>query len=240
MDHFTPVDTLDASSYFRSVIQPDNSFALHWVMPVTGFENNGQPVTPPGFDKEYGLYLTVDASGNLGSNGAAGEYTSLNVILWADPNNNDGTPSANVTDGATFSNGMTNDIVLATGTMVSASMNIDPTTLTRHAIYIESLTPTLDGTTLLGGSITPGSELEEQLTTPAAAFQAIPQSNGGTIDIVNGGTVEITLDPQGTILIPSITQANLHLADVPSFIYGHYAREGGTQGHERHDHRYSE
>ena len=30
-----------------------------FLLPVTGFENDGQPVTPPGFDKEYGLYLTI-------------------------------------------------------------------------------------------------------------------------------------------------------------------------------------
>lgn len=221
MDQFTPVDTINVSTYFRSVIQPDNSFALHWVMPVTGFEDNGQPVTPPGFDKEYGLYLTVDASGNLGSNGAAGEYTSLNVTLWADPNNNDGTPSATEAAGATFSNGTANDIVLATGTMVSASMTIDSTTGTRSAIYIESLTPTLEGTTLLGGSITPGTQLEEQLTTPASAFQSIPQSDGGTIDLVNGGTAVVTLDPQGTILLPDLPSGALNFDDTFRFIHGH-------------------
>jgi hypothetical protein len=82
-------------------------------MPVTGFQNNGQPVTPPGFDKEYGLYLTVDASGTVGTNGAANPYTSLNVTLWADPK-------------------------------------------------------------LLHGSIAPGSQLEEQLTTPPVPSRPSP------------------------------------------------------------------
>ncbi len=79
------------------------------------------------------LYLTVDASGTIGTNGAANQYTSLNVTLWADPRNDAGSPSATEADGATFSNGMANDIVLATGTLVSASMSIDPTTMTRSA-----------------------------------------------------------------------------------------------------------
>jgi hypothetical protein len=48
---FTSVDTLDTSTYLRSVVYPNNSFALQWLMPVTG---------------NYGLYLTVDASGILG------------------------------------------------------------------------------------------------------------------------------------------------------------------------------
>jgi hypothetical protein len=230
MDHFTSVDTLDTSTYLRSVIQPSNAFALHWVMPVTGFEANGQPVTPQGFDKEYGLYLTVDASGTVGTNGAANLYTSLNVTLWADPKNDAGTPSATETGGATFSNGTANDIVLATGTMVSASMGIDPTTMTRHADYVESMTPTLAGTKLLGGSIAPGSQLEEQLTTPAPAFQVIPEPDASTINLVNGGTAQITLEPQGPILVPDITHGHLRLADGPQFIYGdHDGHHGGDR-----------
>jgi hypothetical protein len=63
---FTPVDTLDTSTYLHSVVYPNNSFALEWLMPVTGLQDNGQPVTPPGFDNDYGLYLTIDASGVLG------------------------------------------------------------------------------------------------------------------------------------------------------------------------------
>jgi hypothetical protein len=54
---FAPVDTLDTSTYLHSVVYPNNSFALQWLMPVTGLQDNGQPITPPGFDNDYGLYL---------------------------------------------------------------------------------------------------------------------------------------------------------------------------------------
>ena len=67
MDNFTPVDTLNASSFLREVAQSDGSSVLNFLMPVTGFENNGQPVSPSGFDKEYGLYLTIDATHPAGS-----------------------------------------------------------------------------------------------------------------------------------------------------------------------------
>ena len=40
---FTPVDTLDTSSYLHSVVYPNNSFALQWLMPVTGLQDNDQP-----------------------------------------------------------------------------------------------------------------------------------------------------------------------------------------------------
>ena len=62
MDHFTPVDTLNASNFLREVVQPDGSAVLHFLMPVTGFEYERQPVTPTGFDKEFGLYPTIDAT----------------------------------------------------------------------------------------------------------------------------------------------------------------------------------
>ena len=44
---FTPADTLDGASFLHSVVQTNNSFDLQWLVPVTGLENNGQPVTPP-------------------------------------------------------------------------------------------------------------------------------------------------------------------------------------------------
>jgi hypothetical protein len=198
-----PADTLNATTYLHSVVQPNNAFSLQWLMPVAGFEANGQPVMPPGCDKAYDLYLTIDASGVLGSNGAPPLYTSANVTLWADPKANDGTPSSAVGSGATFSNGQTNDIVLATGSLVSATMSMDPTTGVRSATYVETMTPTLDGTILLRGSIPTGSQLTEQFTTPADTFQALPQSDGTTVDLVNGGSATITLNT-GSLALPGL------------------------------------
>jgi hypothetical protein len=182
-------------------------------MPVTGFEDNGQPVTPPGFDDKYGLYLTIDASGQLNP-GAPNDYHSINVTLWADPRNDAGTGSSTVENGAVFSGNTANDIVLATGTIISGTMMMDPNTLLRTATYVEKLTPTLDGTLLLGGSIKQGDLLTEHFTTPPDNFQAIPVNNT-TVDLVNNGSATVTLsDPNGqpdTILIPN---AALQLPDL--------------------------
>jgi len=231
MDHFTPVDTMNGSLFLRSVVEPDLTNSVHFLMPVTGFDYQGQPVTPPGFDKEYDLYLTIDATAINNPNGTVNHYTSLNVTLWADPKNDAGTPSVSETSDPAFSNGMANDIVLATGTMVSASMTLDPTTMIRQADLVESLTPTLEGTILLDGSIKPGSLLEEKTTALPANFQAFPQPDGVTINIVSGGTVQITLDPQGTILLPDITHGHLYLAEGPRFI--HSGGDGHHGGNER-------
>lgn len=230
MDHFTPVDTMNGGLFLRSVSQPDLSNSVQFLMPVTDFEYKGLPVAPPGFDKDYGLFLTIDATAINNPNGSVNHYTSLNVTLWADPRNDAGNPSVSETSDPAFSNGMANDIVLATGTMVSGSMSLDPTTMIRHADLVESLIPTLEGTLLLHGSIRPGSLLEEKTTALPADFDTYAQSDGGLIATVNGGTVQITLDPQGTILVPNITHAHLHLADSPRFIHGRMDAPHGGEG----------
>ena len=172
---------------------------VDFLMPVTGFENNGQPVTPAGFDKQYGLFLTIDQTNWARFRSLPPTtFTSVNITLWADPGNNDGTPSVSETSDPAFSNGMANDIVLATGTMVSASMSLDPTTNVRSADFVDTMTPTLAGTVLLGGSIQPGTELEVKTTTPPDSFTSITPPGGGFINLVDGGTAQVTLDPLGS------------------------------------------
>jgi hypothetical protein len=207
---FTPVDTLNTSTYLHSVVYPNNSFALEWLMPVTGLQDNGQPITPPGFDNSYGLYLTVDASGILGQTTptpVAAQFTSINVTLWADPKNDAGTASSTVENGAAFSGPTSNDIVLATGTMVSGMMSVDPTTGIRTATDVETLTPTLDGTVLLDGSIQPGEQITENFTTQPDEFQVVSQPDGTSVDLVNGGAATVTFSQSDgsptTISIPT-------------------------------------
>jgi hypothetical protein len=164
MDHFTLVDTIDTSNFLRAVIPASALATLHFLMPVTGFENGGQPVMPKGFGAAYGLFLTIDGSNISNPDGSANTFTSLNITLWSDPRNNDGTPSVSETSDPAFSNGMANDIALAMGTMVSASMSFSPTTMVRNADFVDSMTPTLAGTLLLDGSIKPGTQLEVKRT----------------------------------------------------------------------------
>jgi hypothetical protein len=230
MSLFAPVDTLDTSTFLRGVVQPGGAETVERILlPVTGLENNGQPVTPKGFGSLYGLFLTIDATATATS------FTSMNVTLWADPKNDAGTPGVSVNSDPAFSNGMAHDIVLATGTMVSASLSLDPATSIRHADFVESMTPTLAGRVLLHGSIQPGSLLEEKLTTPPPAFQSLPQSNGTTVNLVTDGAAQVMLDPQETILVPNISLANLDLDHGPTFLHG---RDGGghhSEGRGRND-----
>ena len=216
---FAPVDTLDTSTYLHSVVYPNNSFALEWLMPVTGVQGNGQPITPPGFDNDYGLYLTIDASGILGQTTPtpiASQFTSINVTLWADPKNDAGTASSTVGNGATFSGPTSNDIVLATGTMVSGMMSVDRNTGIRTATDVETLNPTLEGTILLHGSIKPGEQITENFITQPGEFQVATPGDGTTVDLVNGGAATVTFSnsdgspatisvPTDSLLKPALT-----------------------------------
>jgi hypothetical protein len=202
------------------------------ILPITSFtDSNGQSVLPAGFGKSYSLYLTIDgtAVNNPDNIQLVDHYTSLNVTLWADPNSNDGKPSVDFDNFPSFKHSQTNDIALATGTMVSGTMFLDPSgNGDRHAILVESLNPTLDGAVLLGGSIKPGDQLQEFTTAPPSAFGVDQQTNGGVIATITDGTVQITLstpnppDPSNptpdTILLPNIPHESI-VADVLRFLH---------------------
>ena len=172
MSLFAPVDTLDTSTFLRAVVQPGGTSTVdRFLLPVTGLENNGQPVTPRGFGSLYGLFLTIDATL------AANSFTSLNVTLWADPKNDASDPGVSVTSDPAFANGMADrhrpgNRHHGVGVTELRSGNPDPPRGFR------SLTPTLAGSVLLHGSIQPGTLLHEQLTTPPTAFQSLPQPDG--------------------------------------------------------------
>jgi hypothetical protein len=95
-----------------------------FVLKVTGFTANGQPVSVPGLNSDYSLYFegTVAVSGN------PSVYGPGTISLLLDPTNNDGTPSATFnpstqSGGVGFSNaaGTADDITLASGQFVSGT-----------------------------------------------------------------------------------------------------------------------
>jgi hypothetical protein len=196
---FAPVDTLDASTFLRAVAQPNSNQVERFLMPVTGLSDNGQPVTPKGVGSAYNLFLTMDATI------ANGSFIGMDVTLWADPNANDGTPSVSSSSDPSFSNGITHDIVLATGTMVSGAVMPPDATGTRHADFVQTLTPTLAGDLLLHGSIQPGKQIEENLTTPSTAFSTSTDSAGVVTNVVDGGSATISLTNGDSFLLPQIS-----------------------------------
>jgi hypothetical protein len=188
----TPIDTADASTFLRSVNAADGTFSEHFLMPITGFENSGQPAIPKGFMDKYDLYLTLDASGT------GPTFDTLNVTLWADPKGNDGPVRVDETHDPSFAHGTRGDIALATGTEISANLMQDSTG-TRHANFVESLTPTAIGSVLSGGALKAGMLMQESLTSPANVLSAIPQSDGITINLLKGGTAKIDFPSIDTV-----------------------------------------
>jgi hypothetical protein len=184
---FTPIEALDGSTFLRSVHHADGSISENFIMPVTGFSGgNGDPVTIHGYGKTYSLFLTIDAQI------ANGQFLGLNATLWADPLSKDGSVSVSPDHDPAFSNGMHNDIVLATGKLTSAMVKTPDANGNRGADFFESMTPTLDGNILLHGSIQDGTIMHEQLTTPASTFSTTTV-NGLAVDTVTNGSVAVTL-----------------------------------------------
>ncbi len=178
-------DTIDVTTYLRAVVQSNGNAAFNQILQITGFELNGHPVAAPGLNSSYGLYFAINGSNQFST------YTSLNISLMADPGDNDGTLSATVS-GFGFSNGTAGDFVLGSGTLLAASLALDASGV-RHANYVETFA-SAPGEAGFFGITSPG--LQALLTTPAANFAALPQPDGITIDLVNGGIGQVTFTPE--------------------------------------------
>jgi len=215
--HFASVDTLDASNFLRAVHNADGTTVEHFTMPVNSFQQNGQSATVNGYGQRYSLYLTIDA---LIVNG---QFTSLDTKLWADPGSNDGSVKVSFGSDPSFSkHGNLGDVLLATGTMHSASLTTNGSI--RTADFVETMTPTKAGTFFLGGSIQDGTRLEEQLTTNIADPSVFQTSPDGTVNTVTNGQAVIKLAPGQSsedILLPSVPSSAIH-SDNLRFIHHHH------------------
>jgi hypothetical protein len=204
LDHGKSVsfDQFDTTTYLHSDNAADGSFDEHFILQVKGFELNGSPVTLPGFGSHYGMYFLIDATGVGTPTGTT--FTSLHVALMVDPGNNDGTPNA-TEDGIGFANGTCGDFALATGTLYSATLaqNDDPTPQTRHANFVEQMTPTHAGQVILANSLKMDDLMQEVLTTPLDARSTFPVGGGASINLVTGGdaTGHVQLMPQTALTI---------------------------------------
>ena len=181
-------DKIDMTNYLHAVNQSNGSFVEEFIQPIKQFELNGNPASTPGLGSTYGLYFTINATGTQ----VAGKTTfnNLDVALMGDPGNNNGTPSSTVA-GVSFANtgptGAADDITLGSGTLVSASLMLDPATGVRHAHFVDTFTPASGQAGFFVAPVDVSMLLEEFLTTPPANFASFPQPDGSTINTVNGG-----------------------------------------------------
>jgi hypothetical protein len=178
-------DTIDGTNYLHGVIQANGSVAEEFIVRINGFEENGQRVPSAELNSSYGLYFTINGTGH------GGIFNSLDIALVADPGNNDGSPSSTLS-GVAFSNGTAGDFLLASGKLASVSLVLDAAGV-RHARFIGNLAPALGQAAFFGN--TP-SQLEVSFTTPGANFVALPQPDGSSIQLVNGGIGQVDFVPE--------------------------------------------
>ena len=178
---------------------------------VKGFTLDGASVSTPGLNSTYGLYFKISPVGTFPINGSGmtvgpATYSSLDIQLVADVGHDDGSVVNNAA-GIGFSNvaGTSNDVVLATGSLVSASLGLNPITGARSAKYETTFQPVASEAAFFAGPTFPVS-LDIALTTPASAFQVISVDALTVLNVVGangtaGGTAQFVPEPASVALL---------------------------------------
>jgi hypothetical protein len=201
--------------YLYDVTPPAGSPALYnvdFIEQITQFTLNGVPVAtpglngPPGAPGSYGLYLSMQAVAQ--QSGATRIYHSLTVSLMADPGNNDGAVSSTLANGVAFANtgptGTADDITLATGSLISGRFTQNPAPgISILSDFTESFSPAPGEGGFFMSPVSPHTELEELLTTPVANIALVPQPDGSTVALLNGGgaTMDLLVPEPGSFLL---------------------------------------
>jgi hypothetical protein len=195
-------DTIDGISSLRGVNQPDGTTVTHRIEVITGFSLNGSAVLPAGFNSSYGLYFEFIDTGINSPPPHIVNFTSSDMILKADPGNQNGTLSATA-GGIGFANtgptGEADDIVLATGSMVTASLNLDTTTGILDGDFLETFVPAAGQTGFFSG----GSGLLHLVFSNPALLDMTSGPGGTTITTFNDftGTAQFVPEPASIVLL---------------------------------------
>ena len=209
-------DSIQVKNYIRTTNTNDlttltQTFTGEQFQSITGFTLGGSPVTVPGLNSAFGLYFHITPAGTFPINSSGvtvgpPHYTMLDVQLVADVGNNDGALSSSQA-GIGFSNpgGTANDVTLATGHLITASLSRDAQG--RHAHYLTTFTPSATEASFFVGPDVPLS-WEEFLTTPDAAFKAIPLDALTVLNIADGdlgsqGFAQFVPEPASLLLLGS-------------------------------------
>jgi hypothetical protein len=191
-------NSITVENYLHGVIASGQTNLRH-ILPIKSFQNNGVDVPVSGLGSLFGMYFDIQVLTNSTPTGPS--YQKIDLKLMADPKADNGTVSSTVA-GIGFSNptGVTNDIHLANGALITGALQRDPVTDIRRARYLEtfSLVPAQSG--FFNTPPGPATKLEINFTTLPDRFQSLPQPNGSTIQIVNNGVGTARLVPEPTSL----------------------------------------
>lgn len=191
-------DSLTLTNYLYAVAQTNGLTSEHFIQPITSFQRNGGTVAAPGLGSTYGLYLDIMA---VVSSVGGTHFNNLDVRLFADLNNDDGTVSSTVA-GIGFSTpaGVANDFQLAHGTLISAALSFDPATQIRSAHFLDTFVPEPGEAGFFIAPVGVPLQLQIDLTTLPDRFQSIPQPDGSTIQLVNNGAGTARVLPEPATL----------------------------------------
>jgi hypothetical protein len=198
-------DTIDITGYVRDVAQPDGTHVAHRFEVITGFSLNGAAVLPAGFGSLYGLYFEFADQGTGGPPPHILNFTSVGLALKADPGNHNGQVSSTVS-GIDFANtgptGAADDIVLATGSLVTGSLFLNTTAGTVHGSILQTFVP-LSGQV---GFFSGGSGLLDfDALNPASLLVMTPGPGGTTTTNFNDYAVTAQFVPEpGSIALLGI------------------------------------
>jgi PEP-CTERM motif len=193
-------DTMVLTSHLHGVVHPPDSVtSVHQILTINGFTLGGAPVSAPGLNSSYGLYLEIFAS--VQPIAGVLTYSFIDLALKADVGYDDGTLSSTLA-GLAYSNpaGTANDITLATGSLISASLMFNPATGVRNVHYADTFTSAPGETGFINSQ---SGRIDIFLTTLPGDFAAPPQPDGTTVQLVNGatGTASLQIPEPSTLVL---------------------------------------
>ena len=208
-------DAISVTNYIRTtnannLTTLEQTFSGTQIQTINGFTLDGMSVTAPGLNSSYGLYFQISPAGSFPINGSGAVigpavYSLLNMQLVADVGHDDGSVINNQA-GIGFSNpaGLTNDVVLATGSLLSASLAISPTG-TRNAHYVTTFQPVASQAAFFAGPRF-AVDWEEFLNSPASTFHVFQLDPLTVLNVVGAdgastGTAELVPEPGSLALL---------------------------------------
>ena len=209
-----PTFTATTTNFLLNTTTPTGVGTDNFILQVTGFSDNGVPISVPGLGTSFGLYIegTVTVQGN------PSVYGPGTISLILDPTNNDGTPSA-TWDPATqagsigFSNldNTADDITLATGSFIGGSFGTQSNGLT-GSNFVQTFEP---NPAIFGPSAGEGFDISESLFNTATSRISGTTTAGGSYITQNDG--------YGTV---NLTQASVTGSSSPTFYSGDSVTRG--------------
>lgn len=179
-------DSISMTTYLYNVAPPNTDAPESFILKVNGFSNGGTDVTPAGLNNTFGLYLFGDVVVT-----PANVYKQINISLMADPGNHDGAPSATLAGGLAFANtgptGAADDVVLATGTVISGSFGVQANGRP-GAHFIETFAPAGGEAAAFLDPVGNYVMIEEFLFNTPTSRVAGTLPEGRNYVLVNGGT----------------------------------------------------